>query len=131
MNTCRRCLAPIEQPDTGRPRKWCSDRCRKAAASEEPGVSSASVDPVRPAVDTLLETLDFAADDPRQIAGLLLRQLAGALDETPGNVGLARELRQLLTFLTGVGTAAPLGEVDEERLKLIRHRIGSKIGRQL
>lgn len=26
---CRRCATPLVQPTTGRPRIWCSDRCRK------------------------------------------------------------------------------------------------------
>lgn len=26
---CRRCGRPLEQKPRGRPRKWCSDRCRR------------------------------------------------------------------------------------------------------
>ena len=28
--TCRYCGAPITQPHTGRPRRYCSNRCRQA-----------------------------------------------------------------------------------------------------
>lgn len=26
---CRGCGTPLKQPDTGRPRVWCSERCRR------------------------------------------------------------------------------------------------------
>lgn len=32
--TCRRCGSPIDQPDRGRRRKWCSDHCRRRANEE-------------------------------------------------------------------------------------------------
>ncbi|MEU1986112.1 hypothetical protein [Nocardia sp. NPDC019395] len=32
--TCPRCGEPIDQPDRGRPRKWCSDYCRRRANEE-------------------------------------------------------------------------------------------------
>ena len=28
---CAGCGAPLEHPPTGRPRKWCSERCRRRA----------------------------------------------------------------------------------------------------
>jgi hypothetical protein len=28
-DTCARCGRPLEQRPTGRPRKWCNDRCRR------------------------------------------------------------------------------------------------------
>jgi hypothetical protein len=28
-NACERCGAPLNQPWTGRPRKWCSESCRR------------------------------------------------------------------------------------------------------
>jgi hypothetical protein len=30
MTRCPRCRQPIEQPDTGRPRRYCSVACKQA-----------------------------------------------------------------------------------------------------
>ena len=121
MNHCQNCREPIDQPATGRPRKWCSDRCRKAGTSATP--ITVETEPVTPAVVALLDQLRFEVNDPRAVAGLLLRQLATVLDADPGNVGVARELRQILTFLS-VGASGAPGEVDEARLQFLLSRLG-------
>lgn len=38
--TCDWCGAPIQQPDTGRRRRFCNDRCRKAHRRAFPAVHS-------------------------------------------------------------------------------------------
>jgi hypothetical protein len=38
---CERCGAPLNQPRTGRPRKWCSESCRRKV-TETPSLSKVS-----------------------------------------------------------------------------------------
>jgi len=127
LDQCWNCGTPVEQPATGRRRKWCSEKCRKAPRTSK--VSPVSSPAISPAVDTLLDRLAFAEDDPRAVAGLLLRRMAAGVDADPGvNVGLARETRQLLQFLLAIEVAGP-GEVDPRQVEFLRQRIMSGLSR--
>lgn len=125
MTTCKHCQSPIEQPNAGRRRIWCSERCRKAHASIPPPPRTVNDTPVGPAVAALVDGLDDK--DPRAVVGLLAILTARELDAQPGNVPLIRELRTAVTQLTASSTTNVLGEVDEERLKILRHRIASQL----
>jgi hypothetical protein len=75
----------------------------------------------------MLADLDPPATDPRAVAAVLMRLLAAALDADPGNVGLARELRQLLTFTVALGEGGLAGELSQERMRLLRGRVDAAI----
>lgn len=59
---CPRCGAPVSRARTGRPRIWCSDRCRRLA--HETALSAAEVGtPVRVVtIDTSTPDLDAAVE---------------------------------------------------------------------
>ena len=124
---CQHCGTLLEQEPTGRPKKWCSERCRKAAGPRT-ARRAGDGEPVAPAVDALLDALQFADDDPRVVVGLLLRLVAEGLDADPGYpVAMIRELRMLLTFIASGGVGA-VGEVDERRVHFLKDRLLSRVG---
>lgn len=42
---CQGCANPVATSARGRPRKWCSDRCRKAAGRKVSGIATLEVRP--------------------------------------------------------------------------------------
>lgn len=65
----------------------------------------------------------FESGDPRSVAAMLLRRMADGVDADPGyNVGLAREVRQLLAYLSAADLTGS-GEIDTRRVEFLRARI--------
>jgi hypothetical protein len=124
MTTCRNCGKPLEQPVTGRPRIWCSEKCRKTAGNGHrtlerrpdggPGV-------VTLAVRALVNELSYPVDDVRHVMCLIALQLAEELDNQPGNVTLSRELRLCMAHMVDTPNEPP-GKIDEIRLRFLQRR---------
>jgi hypothetical protein len=79
------------------------------------------------AVKALVTELAFPASDPRAVMTLLATQLAEAVDEQPGNVTLARELRMCVANLSTEASALP-GQVDAARVQYLQARVRTLIG---
>ena len=92
-STCEGCGAPIEQPHTGRRRRWCSDRCRKAHQQHAKASGVASVVSVGAAVDAVLDARDYQADDVRSALSVMARQVAAAVDATPATSSTTASVR--------------------------------------
>jgi hypothetical protein len=75
------------------------------------------------AVARFLAEVDYPADDPRSVISTVAVQLAEALDRTPGNAALARELRGAVTHLAGDPNAAP-DAVDVIAARRAARRVG-------
>jgi hypothetical protein len=127
MNTCRNCGIPLEQPVTGRPRVWCSEKCRKTAGNghrvrerrpdDDPGVMEL-------AVQALVNELSYPAGDPRAVMCLIALELARELDVQPGNATLSRELRVCMSHMASLPNEPP-GGIDEIRARYLQRRVGS------
>jgi hypothetical protein len=76
--------------------------------------------PVRRLVEQLLETTDFAADDPRRVMAQVALKLADKFDEGASSP-IARELSKALTFLADVGPVP--GQLDEIRARHLARRV--------
>ena len=131
MVTRCKCGNLIRQQPVGRPRKWCSDGCRRKYGSSEPKVEldPADVEELTPVVIEFLEHHRFRSSDARLIAGLILKRLAQASDQDPASISLAREMRSLLSFIEAAGAVVDDGAVDEERVAFLRRRL-EMIGRR-
>ena len=121
--TCDHCESPIDQPHTGRRRRWCSEKCRKAARDATAAARVDLVALVGPAVTEMLEARNFTADDTRAPLAMLTQQVAATVDASPGSIAAVRELRQLLVALDALGDATTGGEVDERRVQFLKARI--------
>jgi hypothetical protein len=124
MSACGNCGKGLEQPVTGRPRRWCSEKCRKAAAKTRMLVvapPSGGGGAVSAALDAYVAELGAISGD-RAVVALLAGQLAAAVDARPGDVSLTRELRLCLAQIAD-GGAHGVGEVDEERVRFLQRRV--------
>jgi hypothetical protein len=125
MNTCRNCGNPLEQPVTGRPRVWCSERCRKAAgnghrARERRPDDGPAV--IELAVRALVNELSYPAWDPRAVMCLIALELARELDAQPASVTLSRELRLCMAHMAETPNEPP-GKIDEIRARFLQRRV--------
>jgi hypothetical protein len=129
ISTCGNCGEAVDQPVTGRRRRWCSERCRKAAAKTRALVAvpaSGGGGAVSAALDAYIDGLGSVTGD-RAVVALLAGQLAVAVDARPGDVTLTRELRLCLAQIAdGVGGGA--GEVDEEQVRFLQRRVLGLLG---
>jgi hypothetical protein len=130
MNTCGNCGNPIEQPVTGRPRRWCSERCRKSAGNghrfteRRPAVDRPVAEPgvMELAVRALVNELSYPPSDPRAVMCLIALQLAQELDAQPSSVTLSRELRLCMAHMADQPNEPP-GTIDEIRAKFLQRRV--------
>lgn len=100
--SCLECGEPIGQPATGRPRRYCSGRCRKAANRRKQLTARLVAVGHLQTVGVEQGSLPAAADPDQQVAVAILeaRNLAGAF------LRLGREARpQLAWRCEGVGVA--------------------------
>ncbi len=124
MTACQNCGTPLDMASTGRPRRWCSDRCRRAHATTPPPPRpprAGGPGVVEVAVAALVDELGYPSDDPRHVIGILALQLANAVDGQPANVVLSRELRLCLAHLSDQPNEPP-GAVDEIRAIRLKRR---------
>jgi len=106
MTTCERCGRPIEAPEGHRrPRRWCSEACRKATYRAAGGQA---------AMRAIASSVPPPANGDRAAYLCRQRDLSwDLLDAAPmgAAAGLSRELRQVLAELEALdaarGAAAP------------------------
>jgi hypothetical protein len=111
MSTCRHCEAAIPPAAGSRERVWCSDRCRKAAARQNGAgglADDAAPEPesIGDALEALLATVSFDAEDPRSVIVRILRQLVPVFERSP-SAALAREIKSLLHDVSDRPSAPP------------------------
>jgi hypothetical protein len=129
-STCKGCDTPIEQPATGRRRLWCGEECRRAQRPDrapEPRERTAADEPIWPIVSGVVDALELADNDPARVLAHLALDLARELDANPGNIPLARELRQTTSAMIASAPRVHLvdGEVDEDRVEFLASRVRS------
>ncbi|MCB9408092.1 hypothetical protein [Mycolicibacterium sp.] len=128
MVHCQRCGAEI--PDAQKPsRKWCSDRCRKAASRNGITARPRTAAAPAPARSGLLEavTAEVAAlDRTGTVAGQLALELARRIEAAPPGVNVAALSKELQSALAAVGRSAPAApsRLDELRRRRDRKRGG-------
>ncbi len=84
MDTCQHCEKPLEQPKTGRRRKFCDDRCKVAAWKARKTHEVAACDENSPSVDTDHEEVDLNAlsdEELREVATNLGLPTSGDREE--------------------------------------------------
>ena len=96
------------------------DRCAATTVTE---VRDATV---TASVQALLDELKFQPGDPRFVLGQVALQLAAALDKSPANVTIARELRSHVGSIAESPNSEP-GLVDEIRARRAARRVACLI----
>jgi hypothetical protein len=119
---CEGCGTRLERSSTGRPRRWCSDRCRKAQkAGWEPPELDGEPGPISEALNSLIDATHYVDEDPRAVLAVVALRLAEALDRAPGNVAIARELRAHVRELSQFSDE-PAGLIEELRVRHFARR---------
>jgi len=122
-DSCEACGAPLAQTGIGRPRRWCSDKCRKRSRAtwvapvehtDEPG-------PVEVAVRELVESTGYDDGDPRRVLAVVALRLAASFDSS-GSVTIARELRGHVASISEFSSEAAT-IVDDMRARRAARRV--------